>query len=101
MIPVQQDGNSTEIQDRAGKTQVSESLEDVLAILNLSVVKLHRNNIQGSPHEVYFVVTQVCRVRVVSNPTPEERTVITDASGDTSVMEPEDVVLREIDNALG
>lgn len=99
-IPVQQDGNSTEIQDRAGRIQVSESLEDVLMILDLKVAKFHRHNINGKPHEVFFVVSQVCRVRPIPNPTPNERTNITDASGDTTVMEPEDVVLRAIDTIL-
>ncbi len=95
-----QDGHQTDIQDRAGRTQVAEPLEAVLEVLGLNWVKFHRHNIRGEPHEVYFVADQVCRVKAVQNPNTQERTVITDSSGDTTVMEPEDVVLHSIDNAL-
>lgn len=77
-----------------------EPLDKVLEVLGLNWVKFHRHNIQGDPHEVFFVAEQVCRVKAVTNPTPTERTVVTDAGGDTTVMEPEDVVLHQIDNAL-
>ena len=97
---VAQDGNQTAIQDRAGNTQVAEPLDKVLEALGLNWVKFHRHNINGDPHEVFFVADQVCRVKAVNNPGPTERTIVTDASGDTIVMEPEDVVLRQIDNAL-
>ena len=97
---VVQDGHQTDIQDRAGRTQVAEPLEAVLEALGLNTVKFHRHNIQGEPHEVYFVADQVCRVKEVATPNPNERTSITDATGDTTVMEPMDVVLRAIDNAL-
>ena len=97
---VAQDGNQTAIQDRAGSTQVSEPLDKVLEALGLNWVKFHRYNNQGDPYEVFFVAEQVCRVKAVSNPSRTERTVVTDSSGDTTVMEPEDVVLRQIDNAL-
>jgi hypothetical protein len=97
---VAQDGHQTDIQDRSGRTQVKETLEEVQAILGLNWVKLHRHNEIGDPHEVFFVAEQVCRVKELQNPNPTERTVVTDSTGDTSVMEPEDVVLRAIDNAL-
>lgn len=95
-----QDGHNTDVQDRSGRTQVQEEVEQVLDILGVKTVKFHRYNIQGDPHEVFFVVGQICRVRQTANPSTTERTIVTDASGDITVMEPEDVVLRTIDNAL-
>ena len=99
-MSVMQDGHQTAITDRSGTTQVAESIEKVLEALALNWVKFHRHNIQGEAREVFFVAEQVCRVREVPMPNPSERTIIVDTGGDTTVMEPIDVALRAIDNAL-
>lgn len=85
----------TLIRDVVGELGVSESVGEVLRVLNLPVVTFHRGG-----RDVHFVAPHISRIRAVPVPTETERTEIIDTSGPQRVSEDLHTVLGIVDAAL-